>query len=223
MTSPDFAFRLALPKKGRLRDDFNALMEESGLVLRKDSPRHDYGTMTDLRSEIPAFEVLTQRPADAFRSLMDGVATLAVAGLDSVIEYNSAAVNRGLPLPLEIVRRFNGVSECRLCLAVPQDDLLEKPGDLQGRRIATAYPQTLARWLDDHDVRNVQIVEREGGIEDCIRLGLADAICDIVQSGRTLAACGLRPVMTLVSSSAVAVKKSGAYSGAAHPILQRLG
>jgi ATP phosphoribosyltransferase len=156
--------------------------------------------------------------------VLEGSAEMAVVGLDTLLEFNAAAQNRNAPAPgLAIALRLPGVSACGLHIAAPASLALDTPRDLSGLRIATSYPELLAAWVREKKAGSARIVVREGGVEDTIRLGMADAICDVVQSGESLRANGLAKKFMICGSSAVVVTRAGApVSPAADIFLRRL-
>src|SRR5690606_5625703 len=92
--------------------------------------------------------------------------------------------------------------ECRLDIAVPDGVEWSGPAQLSGLRIATSYPALLRQWLEAQGI-DAGVVTLSGSVEIAPRLGQADAVCDLVSSGATLAANRLVPVMTLLRSQAV--------------------
>lgn len=202
--------RVALPKKGRLKDDFRLVSEQAGFAVSKKDKRHDYGSAYDGRGEIEPFEAVSQRPADALENMDDGDIDLAIVGLDRFIEASSAARNENRDFNIEVVDRFN-LSVCALYIAAPADMPIRTPQDLSGKSVATSYPETLKAWLKENNVSNVSIKAREGGIEDYVRMGKADAIMDVVDTGGTLEACGLKACIKLYGSSAVMVRRTGPW------------
>ncbi|MGH6962239.1 MAG: ATP phosphoribosyltransferase, partial [Dongiaceae bacterium] len=93
--------------------------------------------------------------------------------------------------------------------------------DLDGRRIATSYPATLRALLGNAGVK-AEIVTMTGSVEVAPRLHIADAICDIVQTGATLEANGLKPVHTLLESQALLIGRKDRLLGAKAAIAERL-
>src|SRR3546814_5917052 len=91
--------------------------------------------------------------------------------------------------------RALGFGGCRLDIAVPEDWAWEGPAQLASLRIATSYPALLGGWLREQGI-DAEIVALSGSVEIAPRLGQADAVCDLVSSGATLAANQLRPVLT---------------------------
>jgi ATP phosphoribosyltransferase len=201
--------RVVLPKKGRLCAAFNEALARGGIALEKENARHDFGTLRADGQRMPETEALTMRAGDALRALAAGAADIAVVGLDALREFNAGAgavaVESIVPL---------GLAPCALYIAAPQNAAITGAADLAGLRIATSLPGILRAFLDDAGVDGVTIVECEGGVEDTVRLGLADAVCDLVETGTTLAANGLAPVLKVMDSEAVLVTAAAPRSAA---------
>ncbi len=209
-------FRVILPKKGRLRDDFSRLCEQAALSYCPAGDRLDYGILRDTENSSEAradmtAEALAQRASDAITTIRSGAADMAVVGLDSYEEARCSAMEKGQDFPLRISRAFN-LSACALKLAAPPTLKIETSQDLAGLTIATSFPSLLRAWLRQQNVRDVAIYECDGGVEDSVRLGLADLVCDLVDTGNTLKANNLVPSLTLLESSAVLVERKGTWS-----------
>jgi ATP phosphoribosyltransferase len=112
------------------------------------------------------------------------------------------------PAAVEVMPLGFGRSSFRF--ATPVESGVERVEQLAGKRIATAYPVLLQRFLDDQDIK-AAVVKLDGAVETACRLGVADAVCDVVETGTTLRAAGLRivgdPVLT---SEAILVRREGA-------------
>ncbi|MCL4152554.1 UNVERIFIED_CONTAM: hypothetical protein GTU68_003699 [Idotea baltica] len=113
-----------------------------------------------------------------------------------------------------------GFSKCRLSLAVPQNQPYSSIKDLDGKRIATSYPNLLQGYLDEHQV-SAEIHEISGSVEIAPSIGLADAVCDLVSSGSTLLSNGLKEVDVIFRSQAVMVSNAQ-LSDAKQQILDKL-
>lgn len=137
------------------------------------------------------------RAADVPEYVQDGVVDCGITGLDLVHE-------RGVAVE-ELLRL--GFGSCRLEAAVPNESPLSSLDDLGGLRLATVFPRLTSRLLGERDL-DVEIVEVTGAVEVAPRLGLADAIVDLVSSGSTLRTNGLRSVGVLFSSEAVLVGRA---------------
>jgi ATP phosphoribosyltransferase len=142
--------------------------------------------------------VLLVRAADVPEYVQDGVVDCGITGLDLVHE-RAADVEDLLRL---------GFGSCTLEAAVPEESSASTLADLDGLCAATVYPRLAGRLLGDLGI-SVKLIEVTGAVEVAPRLGLADAIVDLVSSGSTLRTNGLRSVGQLFSSEAVLVGRSG--------------
>ena len=95
-----------------------------------------------------------------------------------------------------------GFGQCSLIIAAPQNSAIKSSKDLEGERIATAYPHSLKKFLKQNKI-NASVVEIRGSVEISTSLNLADAICDLTQTGNTLRENGLIPIETILKSEAV--------------------
>jgi ATP phosphoribosyltransferase len=138
--------------------------------------------------------VLLVRAADIPEYVQDGVVDCGITGQDLVRE-RGAAVRELLEL---------GFGGCTLQAAVPQEAAAARLSDLDGLRIATVFPRLARELLAEHDV-TATLVDVTGSVEIAPRLGLADAIVDLVSSGNTLRTNGLRSIGVLFHSEAVLV------------------
>lgn len=199
------ALRFAVPKNGHLKKESLRLLEVAGITFKKENNRLDFATAIDTRGDIAPFEILFQRASDAVDNIDIGIADLAITGLD-VFEEKQACNKSAKPVGA-LVAEFN-FSACGLWIAAPAGKNINAPEDLIGLRIVTSYPNALKKWLSDNNVRGVNVITRQGGVEDYVRLGVADAVCDIVESGSSLKANGLEKIFNVMDSSAVLVQKT---------------
>jgi ATP phosphoribosyltransferase len=137
---------------------------------------------------------LLVRAADIPEYVQDGAVACGITGADLVLE-RGARVTELLPL---------GFGACTLEAAVPDEAPAQSVADLDGQRVATVYP-VLARSLLAEQGVDVEIVDVTGSVELAPRLGLADAIVDLVSSGNTLRTNGLRSLAALFHSEAVLI------------------
>ena len=105
---------------------------------------------------------------------------------------------------IEIIRPL-GFSKCRVSLAVPKEIESDDLSYFEGKKIATSYPKTLQKFLDQNQI-SAEIHIISGSVEIAPNIGLADGICDIVSSGSTLFKNGLRETQTILRSQAVLAK-----------------
>jgi ATP phosphoribosyltransferase len=138
------------------------------------------------------------RAADIPEYVQDGVVDCGVTGADLVAE-SGVLVETLLKL---------GFGACTLEAAVPTESSASAFADLAGLRVATVYPNLAERSLSERGIE-VDLVRVTGSVEVAPRLGLADAIVDLVSSGSTLRTNGLRSVGVLFSSEAVLIARDG--------------
>jgi ATP phosphoribosyltransferase len=135
--------------------------------------------------------VLLVRAADIPEYVQDGVVDCGITGLDLVRERGAHVV--------ELVRL--GFGSCRLDAAVLDESPVQALEELAGTTVATVYPRLVRELLP----AVVELVDVTGSVEIAPRLGLADAIVDLVSSGNTLRTNGLRSIGTLLESEAVLI------------------
>jgi ATP phosphoribosyltransferase len=186
--------------KGRLRDPSVSLLEDAGLGPEVPGER----TLAFPCRNAPV-DVLLVRAADVPEYVQDGVVDCGITGVDLVRE-RGARVRELLRL---------GFGSCRLEAAVPEESPFERLDELAGLHVATVYPRLAAELLPVP----VELVEVTGSVEIAPRLGLAEAIVDLVSSGSTLRTNGLRSLGVLLESEAVLV---GREDGAAGPLAAML-
>ncbi|HVK51509.1 MAG TPA: ATP phosphoribosyltransferase [Pseudoxanthomonas sp.] len=187
--------RIAIQKSGRLAEPARALLSACGLSWRESRDKlFCYG-------ESLPIDLLLVRDDDIPSLIADGVCDFGVVGRNELDEQAGERARIGLPQAFGEFRAL-GFGQCRLMLAVPDSWEWQGPQQLQGQRIATSYPAILAQWLQAQAI-DASVVELSGSVEIAPRLGTADAICDLVSSGATLAANQLKPVETLLESEAV--------------------
>ncbi len=185
--------RLAVPNKGRLVEPSLALLHDAGLVFEE----HDRSLVARVQNF--DLDILFVRTSDVAEFVGDGVADLGITGIDLLTEA-------GAELPW--IRRL-GFGRCRLAAAVPSDTPYQVVEDLAGLRVATAHPNTARRFFAERQIP-VDVVPISGAVEVAPRLGLAEAIVDLVSTGSTLAMNGLRPIGDLLDSEAVLVANPAA-------------
>jgi ATP phosphoribosyltransferase len=178
-----------LPVKGRLREPSVDLLEHSGFA--PDAP--DERALAFTCSGAP-LEVLLVRAADIPEYVQDGAVDCGITGADLVRE-------RGADV-CELLRL--GYGHCTLEPAVLIESEIRAVEELDGLRVATSYPRLTRGLLEERGVA-VELVDVTGSVEVAPRLGLADAIVDLVSSGNTLRTNGLRSLGPLFRSEAVLI------------------
>jgi ATP phosphoribosyltransferase len=105
-----------------------------------------------------------------------------------------------------------GFGKCRLSIAVQKNEQYADASYLQGKKIATSYPELTRQFLNANSIQ-AEIHEISGSVELAPSIGLADAVCDLVSSGSTLFMNGLKEVQTILKSQAVLVRSKELASG----------
>ena len=177
--------RIAVPSKGRLREPAIELLDDAGLAPETPGDR----ALAFPCRNAPV-EGLLVRADDIPEYVQDGVVDCGITGIDIVREQGAHVT--------ELVRL--GFGACSLEAAVPNESGVRAMEELRGARVATSFPRLARELLPD-----VELVDVHGSVELAPRLGLADAIVDLVSSGSTLRTNGLRSVGVLLESEAVLV------------------
>jgi len=180
--------RIAIQKSGRLQEDSLKLLKESGL--------HFNNGKDQLKTQADNFpvEVLFLRDDDIPQYIEDNVADAGIVGENIFVEKQKKN---------ELIRKLD-FAKCRLSIAVPRSDDYTGATWLQGKNIATSYPNIVKQFLVKNKIE-AGIHEISGSVEIAPGIGLADAICDIVSTGSTLMSNGLKEVETVMRSEAVLV------------------
>ncbi len=187
--------RIAAQKSGRLSEPGRDLLARSGLSFRESRDRlFCYG-------ESQPVDLLLVRDDDIPGLIAEGVCDLGIVGRNVLTEQRLEREQRGEQVEFVELRGL-GFGRCRLSIAVPQEFDWQGPASLSGLRIATSYPALLADWLARQKVI-AEVVMLSGSVEIAPRLGKAEAICDLVSTGATLAANQLREVIAVFESEAV--------------------
>src|SRR5688500_3243001 len=195
-SSQDTASRrltIAIPSKGRLREPAVALLAAAGL-----GPEQPGERALAVPCRNAPVDVTLVRAADIPEDVQDEVVARGVTGAD-LVEESGVSVDVLLGL---------GFGACTLEAAVPAESSATALDDLAGARVATVYPNLAQRLLGERGVE-VELVRVTGAVEVAPRLGLADAIVDLVSSGSTLRTNGLRSLGALLSSGALLIARRG--------------
>ena len=190
---PRDRLRIAMQKSGRLTEPAQELLARCGLKFRQSRDKlFCFG-------EGEPVDLLLVRDDDIPGLIAEGVCDLGIVGRNVLREFQLSNADHG---PRLNEMRSLGFGQCRLSIALPQEDDYDAPGQLEGKRIATSYPGLLGHWLRTHAV-DARVVMLAGSVEIAPRLGTADAICDLVSSGATLVANHLREAAVVMQSEAV--------------------
>lgn len=180
--------KIAIQKSGRLYDGSMKLLKECGIEVSNGN--------NQLRVQAANFpvEVFFLRDDDIPEYVQDAVADIGFVGENVVTEKNKS---------VEAIEKL-GFGKCRLSIAVPKNGDLRSITDLNEKKIATSYPFILGEFLKAKNIK-ASIHEISGSVEIAPRIGLADAICDLVSSGSTLFTNELKEIETILSSEAVLI------------------
>jgi len=178
--------KVAIQKSGRLTENSLDLLARCGLKYSRGKDQLIcYGENMPL-------DVLLVRDDDIPDLVQQDVADLGIVGLNVIEEKRLAFEAKGIkPLFEQLMLLDHG--RCRLSIAVPDDFNYRDAQSLQGKRIATTYPNILGRYLKQNQIQ-AEIVTLSGAVEIAPRLGRSDVICDLVSTGATLTANHLSEV-----------------------------
>ena len=187
--------RLAVQKSGRLNLESLKILEDCGISI-------DNGK-DQLKTSARNFpmEVFFLRNSDIPQYIRDGVVDLAIIGENLLVEKGA---------DLQVLEKL-GFSKCKVSIAVPKELKFRGLKDLEGKRIATSYPNTVKIFLNENNI-NADLHIINGSVEIAPNIGLADAICDIVSSGSTLFKNNLKEVVEISKSQAVLVQANSLTS-----------
>ena len=180
--------KIAIQKSGRLNKESLQLLKDCGISI-------DNGK-DQLKAEARNFplEVLYLRNGDIPQYLRDGIIDIAILGENTLIEKGN---------DLRIIEKL-GFSKCNVSVAVPKTMTYTSIDDLNLKKIATSYPNTVHAFLEKKGIQaELHIIN--GSVEIAPNIGLADAIVDIVSSGSTLFKNNLKEVEIVLKSEAVLV------------------
>lgn len=198
------SLRIAIQKSGRLTDKTIELLE--GIGLRFDN----YKRSLMIKCRNFDVELLLIRDDDIPEYVQDGVCDLGFVGANVTAETGAdVTIIHGLDY---------GV--CRLSLAVRKNGDIQTVSDLQGKSIATSYPNLTRAYLEKHGVE-AKIVTISGAVEIAPRLDVADAICDLVSTGNTLKANGLTEIETVFESETELIRTNKKLSAGKQRLIEK--
>ncbi|HSS67862.1 MAG TPA: ATP phosphoribosyltransferase [Nocardioidaceae bacterium] len=196
--------KVAVPNKGSLADAAAQMLSEAGYRQRHD--RRDLVTI-DQANDVEFFYL---RPRDIAVYVGEGTLDLGITGRDLVLDSRASVVER-------LTLGFGG---SHFWFAAPVDGPTSVD-DLEGRRIATSYAGLVEDFLKERGI-NAHVVRLDGAVESAVRLGVADAIADVVETGNTLRQAGLElfgdPIL---GSEAVLVSQQGATDPGGYEVFAR--
>jgi len=187
--------KIAVQKKGRLYDGSMSLLKECGIDVSNGN--------NQLRVQAANFplEVFFLRDDDIPEYVQDAVVDIGFVGENVIAEKGKE---------ISSVEKL-GFGKCRLSIAIPKNGSLKSIADLNSKKIATSYPLILSNFLKEKNIK-ATIQEISGSVEIAPRIGLADAICDLVSSGSTLFSNELTELETVLRSEAVLISNKNLSS-----------
>lgn len=182
--------RIAVPNKGSLSDAAQQMLREAGYRQRSDSKEL---VLTDAANHVEFYYL---RPRDIAVYVGEGTLDVGITGRDMLLD-SGASAEEVMPL---------GFGATRFRYAAPAEHHWDVP-DLQGKRIATSYPGLVRADLGKRGIE-ARLIKLDGAVESAIRLGVADAIADVVETGRTLRQAGMDVFGdTILQSEAILIKR----------------
>jgi len=185
---------IALQKSGRLSDASRELLRDAGFRIQSGK-----NSLTARVENFPA-ELMFVRDDDIPTFVSDGACEFGIVGQNVLEEFALSQAEAGYQMLAEL-----GFGRCSLKIAAPEAIAYVGPQSLAGQRIATSYPHILRRFLMQNGV-DATLVTMNGAVELAPRLQIASFICDLVSTGATLEANGLRPLDTVLDSQAVLIR-----------------
>jgi ATP phosphoribosyltransferase len=188
--------RVAVPNKGSLSAEAAAMLTEAGYRQRRDSREL---VLTDRANEVEFFYL---RPRDIAVYVGAGTLDIGITGRDLLLDSGAAAREvMGLGFAASTFRFATRPGECA------------SVADLAGRRVATSYAGLVGAYLSRRSV-DAQVVRLDGAVETAVRLGVADVIADVVETGGTLRAAGLEVFgEPILDSEAVVIRRADTGDG----------
>lgn len=180
--------KIAIQKSGRLNEKSIELLRNCGLNFE------NYKSSLITSAFNFPIEILFLRDDDIPKYVQDGIADLGIVGENVILEKQ---------VEVNYLQRL-GFGKCSLKIAVPNHVDYQKLEDLEGKSIATSYPNILQEFLREQNI-NADIRMISGSVEISPNLGLSDAICDIVSTGGTLRSNGLKPFADILNSEAILI------------------
>ena len=185
--------RIAIQKKGRLKDDSLNYLANCGIEF--DLQANDLLTI----SKCKRIELVLVRSGDIPTYVEFGAVDYAILGENVLEEKYATATSKP-----NLLKKL-GFAKCRLVLAVPENSKIKNIEQLDHERIATSYGITLKKFLNKQQI-NAAIINIGGSVEACPKLGLSDAIFDITETGNSLRASKLVEIAEVMQSQAVLIK-----------------
>ena len=211
---PEQRLRIAIQKKGRLSDDTVKLLKACGIKVNLNTQR------LIAHSDNMPIDILRVRDDDIPGLVMDGVVDLGFIGQNVLEEESMMRKVANEPTAHKVVKEL-AFGECRFSLAVDNEFDYQGVQSLANLRIATTYVHILKRFMAEANVPYTSCM-LTGSVEVAPRAGLADAICDLVSTGATLEANGLKEVEVIYRSTAVLMQRDKPLTGTKQDLVDRI-
>ncbi|GAA1061324.1 ATP phosphoribosyltransferase [Agromyces bracchium] len=196
--------RIAVPNKGSLSETAAQMLYEAGYTGRRDSREL---VVADPRNGVEFFYL---RPRDIATYVGSGALDVGITGRDLLLDSGSEATEIA---PL-------GFGDSTFRFAGPPGAYAEL-ADLEGVRVATSYPGLVGDFLGRHGV-TAKLVKLDGAVESAVRLGVADAVADVVSTGSTLRKAGLDIFGPVILDSEAVLIGSGVEKPGTQTLVRRL-
>jgi len=214
MDTSEQRIKIAVQKTGRLTEHSQDLLERCGLKLTKSKDRlFCYG-------ENMPIDLLLVRDDDIPGLVSDDVCDLGIVGLNVVEEKRLGLEAEGKKAMFSQVFALD-FGHCRLSIAGPNECEYDGIKSLENTKIATSYVHLLNDFLKSNSI-TAETVFFSGAVEIAPKLGKADFICDLVSTGSTLEANGMREVDELLQSEAVVIQTRAALSAEKQALVAKL-
>lgn len=210
----NYRLRIAMQKSGRLSEDSFDLLKKCGIKINLQQQR-----LISFAENMP-IDIMRVRDDDIPGLIMDGVVDVGIIGENVLEEELLKRKNHGDGIKYTVLKRLD-FGNCRLSLAVPTDYKYDGIISLKNNLIATSYPFLLKRYLDKFNISFKSFL-LNGSVEVAPRAGLADAICDLVSTGATLEANGLKEVEIIYRSQACLVQRYGTITSIKKTVIKKL-
>lgn len=197
--------KIAIQKSGRLTEDSLKVLEHMGLQIETHG-RRLFATCRNF-----PVEILFCRDDDIPGYVESGTTDVGIVGQNIISECQSKNIELSKP----------GFGYCRLTVAVPKKSDISELNDLQGKTIATSFPNITKQIFKDKSI-DVKVVEITGAVEITPALGVADAILDVMSTGSTMMLNDLRPLETVMESEAVIIRGPRPLENGKQIILEQL-
>lgn len=180
--------KLAIQKNGRLTQETLDLLKDCSLKI------DNYKERLYVPVQNYPLDILFLRDDDIPEYVQDGVADLGIVGENIVLEKKA---------DVETIIKL-GFGKCNLGIGVPENKQLDSIDELEGKVIATTYPNLLNDFLAKNNIK-AKVIELSGSVEIAPSLGVADYICDLISTGNTLKLNKLKKSFNILQSEAVLI------------------